>query len=77
MNIEHQVSLSNWGVFVEILDPIYMKVYGKDQYGYGIYSLGRFATWRQILMDDVVKDVKVIEQLIEQRDNYSRRLKIV
>ena len=44
---------------------------------YGIYSLGRFATWRQILMDDVVKDVKVIEQLIEQRDNYSRRLKIV
>lgn len=40
-----------------------------------IYSLGRFATWRQILMDDVVKDVKVIEQLIEQRDNYSRRLK--
>lgn len=44
---------------------------------YGIYSLGRFATWRQILMDDVVKDIKVIEQLIEQRDNYSRRLRIV
>jgi hypothetical protein len=44
---------------------------------YGIYSLGRFATWRQILMDDVVHDVKIIEKLIEQRDNYSRRLRIV
>lgn len=44
---------------------------------YGIYSLGRFATWRQILMDDVVKDVRVIEQMIDQRDSYSRRLKIV
>lgn len=42
---------------------------------YRIYSLGRFATWRQILMDDVVKDVRVIEQLIDQRDSYGRRLK--
>jgi hypothetical protein len=42
---------------------------------HGIYSLGRFATWRQILMDDVVKDIRVIEQMIEQRDSYSRRLR--
>lgn len=31
---------------------------------YGIYSLGRFATWRQILLDDVVKDINVIEGLM-------------
>lgn len=43
---------------------------------HGIYSLGRFATWRQILMDDVVQDVKLIEQMIDQRDSYSRRLRM-
>jgi hypothetical protein len=31
---------------------------------YNIYSLGRFATWRQILLDDVCKDLRVIESLI-------------
>lgn len=32
---------------------------------YGIYSLGRFATWKQILLDDVVDDCEVISSLIE------------
>lgn len=31
---------------------------------YGIYSLGRFSCWRQIMLDDVVKDVKSIERMI-------------
>lgn len=44
---------------------------------YNCYSLGRFGTWRQILMDDVVKDVKIVESMIENRDAYSRRLHIV
>lgn len=39
-----------------------------------VYSLGRFATWRQILLDDVVKDLKVIEQLIDHRSDYNRAL---
>lgn len=39
-----------------------------------IYSLGRFATWRQLLLDDVVKDIGVIEKIIECRDNYQRAL---
>lgn len=38
---------------------------------YGIYSLGRFATWRQILMDDVVQDVNIIENMITRQDAYS------
>ena len=38
-----------------------------------IYSLGRFATWRQILMDDLVKDVRFVEEFITQRDLYSAR----
>ena len=31
----------------------------------GVYSLGRFATWRNILSDDLLKDVTVIKKLIE------------
>ena len=38
---------------------------------YHIYSLGRFATWRQILLDDLVQDVQFIEGFIAQRDLYS------
>lgn len=41
---------------------------------YRVYSLGRFATWRQILLDDIVDDVKRIERFVEQRDHYTRRL---
>jgi hypothetical protein len=41
---------------------------------HNIYSLGRFATWRQILLDDVVEDVKFIEQCITQRDLYKTRM---
>lgn len=31
---------------------------------YGMYSLGRFATWRQLLLDDLVNDIKIIEKLV-------------
>lgn len=30
----------------------------------GIYSLGRFATWRNILLDDVVHDIDVVKSLM-------------
>jgi hypothetical protein len=32
---------------------------------FNIYSLGRFATWRNILLDDIVSDVERIKDLIE------------
>lgn len=41
--------------------------------GHDCYSLGRFATWRQILLDDIVQDVRVIDQLINS-DSYTRSL---
>lgn len=31
---------------------------------YGVYSLGRFATWRNILLDDVAHDIKVVDSLV-------------
>jgi hypothetical protein len=41
---------------------------------YNIYSLGRFATWRQLLLDDVVADVQKIERFILDRSGYARSL---
>ncbi len=41
---------------------------------HNIYSLGRFATWRNILLDDIVHDCAVIKRLM-RTDSYSRRLK--
>jgi len=42
---------------------------------HGIYSLGRFATWRpNLLLDDVINDVRVIRSII-QNGNYEHRIK--
>lgn len=42
---------------------------------FGIYSLGRFATWRPgLLMDDVVNDVRVIRKIIKS-GSYEQRMK--
>lgn len=40
---------------------------------YQIYSLGRFATWRNILLDDVVNDIDVIKRLMRGGDSYELR----
>ncbi len=39
---------------------------------HGIYSLGRFAQWRNILLDDVVEDIHVIRKLLAT-DGYGLR----
>ena len=41
---------------------------------HGIYSLGRFATWRPgLMMDDVVNDVRVIHRLINGGSSYAAK----
>lgn len=40
---------------------------------HGIYSLGRFATWRNVLLDDVVADIAVLRRLM-RASNYERRI---
>ena len=35
---------------------------------YNIFSVGRFATWRQLLLDDIVDDINVIDNMVG--DNY-------
>lgn len=39
-----------------------------------IFSLGRFATWRNLLLDDVVDDIGVIRRLLDA-SNYELKLK--
>lgn len=40
---------------------------------HGIYSLGRFATWRNVLLDDLVHDIAVLRKLIAG-DHYTSRI---
>jgi hypothetical protein len=42
-----------------------------------IYALGRFATWRQILLDDLVQDIQFIDEFIAQRDLYSVKKSLI
>ncbi len=42
---------------------------------YNIYSVGRFATWRQILLDDVVGDIQKVHRMISERSGYLRHLR--
>ena len=42
---------------------------------HGIYSLGRFATWRNLVLDDVYRDIIQIKQLIN-KDRYEHKLKL-
>lgn len=41
---------------------------------FGIYSVGRFATWRQLLLDDIVSDIKKVEQLFTMDSRYHHRM---
>jgi len=40
---------------------------------FNVYSLGRFATWRNILLDDVLSDIYVINKLVHA-DIYSQHI---
>ncbi len=41
---------------------------------HNIYSVGRFATWRQLLLDDVVEDIQHVEKFIRARSDYARMI---
>lgn len=40
---------------------------------YNVFSIGRFATWRNILLDDVVKDIDIVQRLVAA-STYGREL---
>jgi len=61
------------GKIVEIPNPIRRSIMAQLTHEHNIYSLGRFATWRNILLDDVFDDIFRIKDLINL-DSYSRKL---
>lgn len=63
-----------YGKIVEIEPAIRRNLLFRLTNEYGIYSLGRFATWRNLLLDDVVKDIAVIRRLLAADNAYETRL---
>jgi hypothetical protein len=69
------VKEQRYGKLLPIDDSVRRKFIVAMTDEYRIYSIGRFATWRQILMDDVVKDAERLDKWITDRDSvYKRRL---
>lgn len=65
--------IQQFGKFVPMEDVRRKKLMFELTKNYGIYSLGRFATWRKLLLDDSPRDMDVIERLI-QVDEYDLRV---
>jgi hypothetical protein len=57
-----------FGKIVNIPDTMRKRLLFKLTADHGIYSLGRFACWRNILLDDVVEDCAVIKRLLMSSD---------
>jgi len=72
--LERQATVQKHGKIAPIKNAARKNVIHSLTLDHGIYSLGRFATWRNILLDDVVNDVGVIRQLLEM-DSYDRRVR--
>lgn len=65
------ISYQQYGKLLPINNELRKQFIGHLSDEYNIYSVGRFATWRQILMDDVVKDIRIVEGFINS-DKYHR-----
>ena len=68
-----EVKNQRYGKIIEIDTHIRHSIIQQISTKHNIYSLGRYATWRNILLDDVFDDIHVIKDLI-QKDSYTRRL---
>jgi hypothetical protein len=68
VNVKHQLI----GKMVPIDDHLRKEFMHHATSRYNIYSLGRFATWRPILLDDVVDDLTVIEKMMFSNYNALR-----
>jgi len=64
-----KIKKQEYGKIVPIDDQLRKEFMHWATAEFGIYSLGRFATWRQILLDDVVDDLNVIERMMSSNYN--------
>lgn len=61
-----------YGKIAHIDDAVRKALLFRLTHEFNIYSLGRFATWRNILLDDVVQDIAVVKRLMKG-GNYELR----
>lgn len=57
--------VQNFGKFVPLQDDKRKDLMYNLTKDYGVYSLGRHATWRKVLLDDVNQDINRIKRMIE------------
>ena len=62
-----------YGKIVPLADSTRKALLNKLSRDHGVFSLGRFATWRGILLDDVVHDIAIVRRLL-RASNYERAL---
>jgi hypothetical protein len=62
-----------YGKIAPIDDSLRKQLLFKLTHDHNIYSLGRFATWRNILLDDVVDDIAAIKRLLKANSAYDVR----
>jgi hypothetical protein len=70
-----EVKCQKYGKLTPLSDPSIARrfvLYMTDRYR--VYSVGRFALWRQLLLDDVCHDIGVVEKLVDNREGYSGQL---
>lgn len=62
-----------YGKIAPIDDSVRKQLLFELTHHHNIYSLGRFATWRNILLDDVVDDIVAIKKLLKTASAYDVR----
>lgn len=62
-----------YGKIAPIDEALRKQILFKLTHDHKIYSLGRFATWRNILLDDVVDDIAAIKRLMKANNSYDIR----
>jgi hypothetical protein len=65
-----ETTRQNYGKIVPLPDALRKHLLFRLTNEHHIYSLGRFATWRNILLDDVVDDIAVIKRLMRSGHPY-------
>jgi hypothetical protein len=69
--IDIKASNSNYGKIIDIQEHQRKGLIKMLTDRYGIYSVGRYATWRNILLDDVFHDIKIVHKMINGHGYYT------
>lgn len=62
-----------YGKIAPVDDAVRKQLLFRLTHEHNIYSLGRFATWRNVLLDDVVDDITTIKKLLRSNNAYDIR----